>query len=139
MAGTSIIVNVTGGLQDQCGFDYTADDYIDIETLSNKNKHNDAPHGVWVNPIWPAATNINGSPITPYIFDDRVNDEEVASKIMDIYKTDKSLRKQNGLKGREFAIKNLSSKVMCDAMSEGIETTIKNFTPRERFNLYKIV
>jgi hypothetical protein len=28
---------------------------------------------------------------------------------------------------------------MCDAMSEGIETTIKKFTPRERFNLYKIV
>jgi len=24
-------------------------------------------------------------------------------------------------------------------MSEGIETTIKKFTPRERFNLYKIV
>jgi glycosyltransferase involved in cell wall biosynthesis len=139
MAGTPIIVNITGGLQDQCGFDYTADDYIDIETLSNKNKHNDTPHGVWVNPIWSAATNINGSPITPYIFDDRVNDEEVANKIMDIYMTDKELRKHNGLKGREFAIKNLSSKVMCDAMSEGIETTIKKFTPRERFNLYKIV
>jgi glycosyltransferase involved in cell wall biosynthesis len=139
MAGTPIIVNITGGLQDQCGFDYTADDYIDVETLSNKNKHNDTPHGVWVNPIWPAATNINGSPITPYIFDDRVNDEEVADKIMSLYMTDKELRKRNGLKGREFAIKNLSSKVMCEAMSEGIETTIKNFTPRERFNLYKIV
>ncbi len=139
MAGTPIIVNITGGLQDQCGFDYTADDYIDIETLSNKKKHNHTPHGVWVNPIWPAATNINGSPLTPYIFDDRVNDEEVADKIMSLYMTDKQLRKHNGLKGREFAIKNLSSKVMCDAMSDGIETTIKNFTPRERFNLYKIV
>ena len=139
MAGTPIIVNVTGGLQDQCGFNYTADDYINIETLSNKNKHNDISHGVWVNPIWPAAININGSPITPYIFDDRVNDEEVASKIMKIYMTDKPLRKQNGLKGREFAIKNLSSKVMCDSMSDGIEITIKNFTPRERYNLYKIV
>ena len=53
--------------------------------------------------------------------------------------TDKPLRKQNGLKGREFAIKNLSSKVMCDSMSDGIEITIKNFTPRERYNLYKIV
>jgi len=137
MAGTPIIVNITGGLQDQCGFDYTADDYINVGTLSNSSK--ELKHGVWVNPIWPAATNINGSPITPYIFDDRVNDEEVANKIMDIYKTDKELRKHNGLKGREFAIKNLSSKVMCDAMSEGIETTIKNFTPRERFNLYKIV
>jgi glycosyltransferase involved in cell wall biosynthesis len=139
MAGTPIIVNVTGGLQDQCGFNYTADEYITFGTLHNRKTHGSTMHGEWVNPVWPAAININGSPITPYIFDDRVNDEEVASKIMDIYMTDKSLRKQNGLKGREFAIKNLSSKVMCDAMSEGIETTIKNFTPRERYNLYKIV
>jgi len=137
MAGTPIIVNITGGLQDQCGFDYTADDYINVGTLSNLSK--ELKHGVWVDPIWPAATNINGSPLTPYIFDDRVNDEEVADKIMSLYMTDKELRKHNGLKGREFAIKNLSSKVMCDAMSEGIETTIKKFTPRERFNLYKIV
>jgi len=30
MAGTPIIVNVTGGLQDQCGFDYSPNDYIKI-------------------------------------------------------------------------------------------------------------
>ena len=36
-------------------------------------------------------------------------------------------------------INNLSDKIMCSKMVEGIETTIKNFTPRERFNLYKIV
>ena len=139
MAGTPIIVNVTGGLQDQCGFDYTADDYIDIETLSNKNEHKDTPHGSWVYPIWPAAININGSPITPYIFDDRVNDEEVADKIMNVYMTDKDLRKHNGQVGREWAIKNLSSKVMCDTMCNGIDTAIKNFTPREKFNLYKVI
>jgi glycosyltransferase involved in cell wall biosynthesis len=139
MAGTPIIVNVTGGLQDQCGFNYSADDYKSFGTLHNRKIHGSALHGEWVLPVWPSAININGSPITPYIFDDRVNDEEVASKIMEIYTTDKELRKHNGLKGREFAIKNLSSKVMCDSMSEGIETTIKNFTPRERYNLYKIV
>jgi glycosyltransferase involved in cell wall biosynthesis len=139
MAGTPIIVNVTGGLQDQCGFNYSADDYKSFGTLHNRKIHGSTLHGEWVLPVWPSAININGSPITPYIFDDRVNDEEVADKIMDIYMTDKKLRKHNGLKGREFAIKNLSSKVMCDLMSEGINTTIKNFTPRERYNLYKIV
>ena len=139
MAGTPILVNVTGGLQDQCGFNFTADDYIDIETLSNKTDHYDTPHGDWVYPVWPSAINLNGSPITPYIFDDRVNDEEVAEQIMNVYGTSKKERKENGLKGREFAIKNLSSKVMCDAMSDGINTAIKNFTPRERFNLYKVI
>ena len=139
MAGTPIIVNVTGGLQDQCGFNYTADDYIHIQTLSNKNDHKNTPHGDWSYPVWPSAINLNGSPITPYIFDDRVNDEEVADQIMNVFLTDKKTRKENGLKGREYAINNLSSTVMCDAMSEGIETAIKNFTPRERFNLYKVI
>jgi glycosyltransferase involved in cell wall biosynthesis len=139
MAGTPIIVSVTGGLQDQCGFNYTADDYINIGTLHNKQIHKDTPHGVWVNPIWPSAININGSPLTPYIYDDRVNDEEVADAINEMYLLGKEKRKEYGQVGREWAINNLSSKVMCDSMSEGIQKTIKNFTPRERFNLYKVV
>jgi glycosyltransferase involved in cell wall biosynthesis len=139
MAGTPIIVSVTGGLQDQCGFNYTADDYINIGTLHNKQIHKDTPHGVWVKPIWPSAININGSPLTPYIYDDRVNDEEVADAINEMYLLGKEKRKENGQVGREWVIKNLSSKVMCDTMSEGIQKTIKNFTPRERFNLYKVI
>ena len=139
MAGTPIIVSVTGGLQDQCGFNYTADDYINIGTLHNKQIHKDTPHGVWVKPIWPSAININGSPLTPYIYDDRVNDEEVADAITEMYLLGKEKRKENGQVGREWAINNLSSKVMCDSMSEGINKTIKNFTPRERFNLYKVI
>jgi len=139
MAGTPIIVSVTGGLQDQCGFNYTADNYIDIKTLHDKQVHKDTPHGVWVKPVWPSAININGSPLTPYIYDDRVNNNEVANAINEMYLLGREQRKHNGQVGREWAIKNLSSKVMCDAMSEGIQNTIKNFTPRERFNLYKVV
>jgi hypothetical protein len=48
-------------------------------------------------------------------------------------------RKECGLKGREWAIKNVSSKVMCDSMIDGIETTFKNYKPKKNFNLYKIV
>jgi glycosyltransferase involved in cell wall biosynthesis len=139
MAGTPIIVTVTGGLQDQCGFDFTADNYIDVKTLHDKQVHKDSPHGVWVKPVWPSAININGSPLTPYIYDDRVNNNEVADAINEMYLLGREQRKHNGRVGREWAIKNLSSKVMCDAMSEGIQKTIKNFTPRERFNLYKVV
>lgn len=139
MAGTPIIVNVTGGLQDQCGFDFTADDYIQIGTLHSKEERNKTPHGEWVIPVWSSAINLNGSPATPYIFDDRVNDNEVASAIMKMYKLGKKKRKEKGLKGREFVMNNLSNKIMCDKMIEGIEQTFDNFKPRERFNLYKIV
>ena len=58
---------------------------------------------------------------------------------MKMYKLGKKKRKEKGLKGREFVMNNLSNKIMCDKMIEGIEQTFDNFKPRERFNLYKIV
>jgi glycosyltransferase involved in cell wall biosynthesis len=139
MAGTPIVVNVTGGLQDQCGFNYTADDYITFGTLHNRKSHGSTLHGEWVVPVWPSAINLNGSVPTPYIFDDRVNDDEVANAIAEVYSWGKESRKERGLKGREFAIEHLSAKVMCNKMVEGIEKTLKNYKPKERFNLYKIV
>ena len=139
MAGTPIIVNVTGGLQDQCGFNYTADNYITFGSLHIKKDHGSTKHGEWVKPVWSVANNINGSVPTPYIFDDRVNDYDVAQAISEVYSWGKEGRKERGLKGREFAIENFSSKVMCDKMVEGIETALMNYKPREKFNLYKLV
>ena len=57
MAETPIIVNVTGGLQDQCGFKVdgkylTADDYKEIGSLHNYRKWEDkVTHGEWVKPV----------------------------------------------------------------------------------------
>ena len=139
MSGTPIIVNVTGGLQDQCGFNYTEDDYINIKTLHNKKIHSSSTHGEWVVPVWPSTNNLNGSPLTPYIYDDRVNDEDVSNAIMEVYNWTKEERKSRGLKGREFALHNLSSEIMCNKMIEGIDKTIETFQPRKRFDLYKII
>ena len=72
-------------------------------------------------------------------FDDRVDDYEVADAIMKIYKLSKKQRKEMGLKGREWAIKNLSSEIMCKKMIDGIEKSIDNFKPKKRFDLYKII
>jgi glycosyltransferase involved in cell wall biosynthesis len=139
MAGTPIIVNVTGGLQDQCGFSYNENDYIQIGSMHDKDKYNKEQHGEWVIPVWPSAINLNGSIPTPYIFDDRVNDNDVSNAIMKMYKFGKKKRKEKGLAGREFMINNLSNKIMCDKMIQGIEQTLDNFKPRKRFDLYKIV
>jgi glycosyltransferase involved in cell wall biosynthesis len=136
MAGTPVILNVTGGLQDQCGFDYTEDDYVEIGSL---NTTKGISHGEWSQPVWPSALSINGSVVTPYIFEDRVNNNDVSDAIMKIYKLSKEERKQRGLKGREWMIKNLSDKVMCEKMITGIDTTLENFTPRKKFELHKII
>jgi glycosyltransferase involved in cell wall biosynthesis len=140
MSGTPIIANVTGGLQDQMGFNFTEDDYITIGSLHDREKSKHlVQEGEWVEPVWSSAINLNGSVATPYIFDDRVNDYEVADAIMKMYQFGKKKRKQKGLKGREFMINNLSNKIMCKKMIEGIETTLKNWKPKKRFDLYKIV
>lgn len=140
MAGTPIIANVTGGLQDQMGFNFTEDDYITIGSLHHKEKSKHlVVEGEWVEAVWPSAINLNGSVPTPYIFDDRVNDDEVADAIMRMYKNGKKKRKSKGLKGREFMLNNLSNKIMCEKMIKGIEQSLENWTPRKRFDLYKIV
>lgn len=139
MAGVPIVASVTGGLQDQFGFNFTADDYIKIGSLHNKKIHGETPHGEWVVPVWPVAHNLNGSPVTPYIFDDRVNDEDVADAIMTVYEWGRKERKRRGLEGRKFMKEKLSSKIMCNEMVKGIETAIENFKPIEKYNLYKIV
>jgi glycosyltransferase involved in cell wall biosynthesis len=143
MAGTPIIVNVTGGLQDQCGFnidgeEFSAKDYIKLGSLHDYNKWGMISHGEWVVPIWPSSMNLNGSPLTPYIFDDRANLNDVAKAIHKVYSWGRKLRKENGLKGRYWALKNLSTKNMCDAMIDGIDVTINNYKPKRKFQLYKI-
>ena len=62
MAGTPIIVNVTGGLQDQCGFKLngkhvTHKDYEEIMSLHDDRKwknNSELTHGEWVKPVWPS-------------------------------------------------------------------------------------
>jgi glycosyltransferase involved in cell wall biosynthesis len=144
MSGTPIIVNVTGGLQDQCGFnidgkEFDEYDYIKYGTLHEKSKWDMISHGDWVVPVWSLVHSLNGSPLTPYIFDDRVNSNDVSDAIMKVYEWGREKRKKNGLKGREWALKNLSAKHMCNKMIEGIDIAINNFEKRKRFDLYKII
>ena len=81
MSGTPIIVNVTGGLQDQCGFRddkgnlLTAEDYIELGS-NHRGKYK--THGEWVKPVFPSSISLQGSVPTPYIWDDRCQPEDAA-------------------------------------------------------------
>ena len=146
MAGTPIIVNVTGGLQDQCGFEVdgkllTHADYIKIGSLHEWRKwEQKAKPGPWVRPVWSRALALAGSVPTPYIWDDRVDVEEVAEAIEEMYNTPKDIRKANALKGREEFIgkMGLTHTNMCQQLINGIESTFENWKPRERFEVFKI-
>ena len=148
MAGTPMIVNVTGGLQDQCGFELNGkhvghEDYREIVSFHDRDKweHNaDLTWGEWCKPVWPACRSLQGSIPTPYIFDDRPRWEDVAVRFREWYETPSEDRKEFGLKGREWMLKDevgLSAKNMCDRFIDHMETAWKKWKPRKRFTMYK--
>ena len=55
-----------------------------------------------------------------------------------MYELGKEERKRKGSLGREFMIQNLSSTIMCNKMTEGIEMALSNWKPRKKFELFKI-
>lgn len=146
MAGTPIIVNVTGGMQDQCGFRdrgtgklLTAEDYVEIGSLHDRHKKAGVVWGDWVKPIWPVRST-TGSVPTPYIFDDRIDFEDVSPLIMEFYQMGREERKAVGLKGRKHFLGegNLSKEAMCNALVEGMEGAFANWKPKQKFRLIEL-
>jgi len=147
-AGTPIVVNVTGGLQDQCGFInpktgkyFTADDYLEVHTLHRKDEWGHLEHGEWVKPVWPSNISLQGSIPTPYIFDDRADFRDIGKALYEWYKTPKEDRKFAGLKGREFVSNKdvgMIRSLMCERVADSINETLENFEPRKRFELHLV-
>jgi hypothetical protein len=119
---TPIINNVTGGLQDQCGFEDENGEWIRFDgEFSTNHMGRYKLHGIWAKPVFPSNRSLQGSPATPYIFDDRVRYEDVADAIRYWYDTPETLREQMGQSGREWALQNgLTSEQMGNKMIEMI-------------------
>jgi glycosyltransferase involved in cell wall biosynthesis len=147
MCGTPISVNVTGGLQDQCGFKYkdkflTAKDYSWVHSLHDEKKwkdNSDLTWGEWAKPVWPSNRSLQGSIPTPYIFDDRPRFEDFADALKEWYDMEPEKRKECGLKGHEFVMSDdaqMSAKAMCQNFADHMNTTFEKWTPRKRFTIF---
>jgi len=125
LAGTPIVVNVTGGLQDQCGFMDEEGNYLDPE------KH--------FTYECPTSRSLQGSPLTPYIFDDRCSWEEAGDRLLELYKMGREERKRRGMLGREYAMGPgmFTAEKMGELFIEHINTLLENWTPRERYTLVR--
>jgi glycosyltransferase involved in cell wall biosynthesis len=141
LSGTPIVNNVTGGLQDQCGFVDENDEWIrfDGEFSTNhmgKFKH----HGIWAKPVFPSNRSLQGSPATPYIFDDRVRFEDVANAIRYWYDTPELLRESMGQSGRDWCLKNgLTAEQMGQKMIHMIDYLFDSKrNSRARYTLHKV-
>tara|TARA_B100000767_G_scaffold159962_1_gene150101 strand:- start:170 stop:1558 length:1389 start_codon:yes stop_codon:yes gene_type:complete len=148
MSGTPIIVNVTGGLQDQCGFKLngkylTAGDYDDIKSLHDDRKWANNPEltwGEWVKPVWPSNRALVGSIPTPYIFDDRCRFDDAAQAMKEWYDMESDKRNACGMKGHEFVNDDeimMSSKAMCQNFMNHMDTAFEKFKPRKPFSIFK--
>jgi len=144
LAGTPILVNVTGGLQDQCGFTTDDGEWLDPEkhfTYEWGSNHDGRykKHGEWAFPVFPVSRSLQGSPLTPYIFDDRASWEEAGNRLLELYKMGREERKRRGLLGREYALGQgmFTAEKMGELFIEHINTVLENWTPRERYTLVK--
>ena len=148
MAGTPIIVNVTGGLQDQCGFKLndkflTHEDYDEIQSLHDDRKWKDNPDltwGDWVKPIWPSNRSLAGSIPTPYIFDDRCRFDDAGQAMKEWYDMGAEKRSECGMKGHEFVMGDesmMSAKSMSQNFIDQMDIGFSNWKPRKRFSIFK--
>jgi len=148
MTGTPIVLNVTGGLQDQCGFKLkgkhiTHEDYREIHSLHDDKKwknNKDLTWGEWVKPVWPATRALVGSIPTPYIFDDRCRWDDVADRFKEWYDTSDKDRKKAGEVGMKWAKKpeiGMTAKHMCQGFIDSMDTAFEKWKPRKTFSIFK--
>jgi glycosyltransferase involved in cell wall biosynthesis len=137
LAGTPIIANVTGGMQDQMGFeDENGDWYTPTPEIPSNHTGRYTKHGQWAFPVYPTNRSIQGSPTTPYIFDDRCKSEDATEHLVELYTNfTREERKECGKKGREWAINKagLTSKAMGIRAIDAIDKLFNTWTPREKF------
>jgi glycosyltransferase involved in cell wall biosynthesis len=142
MAGTPIINNVTGGLQDHCRFEDENGDWIEFSTEFPSNHAGKYKKcGKWAYPVFPSNRSLQGSPMTPYIFDDRVDYKDVALGIKYWHDLLPETRKEYGMAGHTWVSgneSNMSARRMGDRFIECINTCLEKWTPRKRFTTYKI-
>jgi len=141
LAGTVIIANVTGGMQDQMRFE---DEYGNWYTPSPEIPSNHTGryknHGSWAFPVYPTNRSIQGSPKTPYIWDDRCNAEDAAARIAEVYALDRTMRKELGKTGRHWAMNEagLTGEYMGVKAINAIDKLFDTWTPREKYELINV-
>ena len=139
LAGNPIIANVTGGMQDQMRFE---DENGKWFTPSPKTPSNNSgkykKHGEWAFPVYPACRSIQGSPITPYIWDDRCKPEDAADRIREVYDLGREKRKELGAKAREWCLSEeagFTAEVQGKRFIEAIDELFNTWEPREAFEV----
>ncbi len=139
LAGTPVIANTTGGMQDQMRFiDENGDWFTPSADIPSNHRGTYKNHGEWAFPVYPTSRSIQGSPPTPYIYDDRCAWEDVTERLIEVYNLPSEERKSRGLKGREWAIGDeagFTSKHQAERVINAFDELFETWVPREKYEI----
>jgi glycosyltransferase involved in cell wall biosynthesis len=139
LTGTPVIANVTGGMQDQMRFvDENGDWFTPSADIPSNHRGTYKKHGEWMFPVYPTSRSIQGSPQTPYIFDDRCTWEDASDRIKEVYELTGKERKSKGLKGREWALSDeagFTAEHQAQRVMGAFEELFSIWKPREDYEI----
>ncbi len=142
LAGTPIIANVTGGMQDQMRFEDKNGGWIDFNAdFPSNHTGRYQKCGKWALPVFPNNRSLVGSPPTPYIWDDRCTSEDAAERIMELYKMSPEQRKEAGNAGYEWATNNeagFTSEHMGNRIITNLDKLFNTWVPREDYEFINV-
>ena len=141
LTGTPFIANVTGGMQDQMRFiDENGNWFTPSSDIPSNHRGTYKEHGKWAFPVYPSSISMQGSPKTPYIFDDRCSWEDAAEQIKNLYELSPEERKKRGLEGMKWATSNeagFTSEIMSQRMIKTIDHLFNTWQPIPKYQFVK--
>jgi len=145
MCGKPIIATVTGGMQDQMRFtDDNGNWFTPSKEIPSNHFGTYKNHGSWAFPVYPSNMSLVGSIPTPYIWDDRADFRDIAEQIGRVHelKTANPTQYEEVSKAaREWVSSDesmMSTRWMSKNVIEGINETFDKFTPRAKFEFFKV-
>jgi glycosyltransferase involved in cell wall biosynthesis len=136
MAGTPIIATITGGMQDQLGIPFE-NDFMSVDEWKVLQENGESfltsHHAVG---IIPKTRSLQGSPPTPYIYDDRISWIDAAHAIEYWYNKTPEERVKAGESGRQYLIENGHTVTeMNKRFRAAIKDIDENWEPIKRVNV----
>ena len=142
MAGRPIIAGVTGGMQDQMRFEDENGEWIKFtEEFGSNHRGKYKKCGKWAFPVFPSNISLVGSVPTPYIYDDRMDPQDVANQLRKAYDMGPDELAKLGEAARKWVTSDesmMSARWMSKNVIDGIDETFKMFKPREKYNLINV-
>jgi len=139
LAGTPIIANTTGGMQDQMRFEDGDGNWFEPSPdIPSNHRGTFKKHGKWAFPVYPTSRSIQGSPPTPYIYDDRCTWEDACDRIKEVYALSPKERKERGLEGRKWALGDeagFTAEHQAQRVMEGVDELFEVWEPREEYEI----